>query len=120
MMELDLRDAMVREAPADRLKLLTEQKKIWIDYYGTRHFVNLMPIRYVRNLRRWLARRALINHERYIWRYYIKVGHPYGDAANDAFEEAANLAMDEKPRVWLRQQPLYRQLLIREWRARGK
>jgi len=121
-MKLDLSDAnlTLKPAKADRLTLITCQKKFWIDFNGTQHYVNLMPINYVRNLRRWMKKRAYLIHDYYLWRWYLGVHTQYmGDAAQDAFDLAASMAFDENPITWIRQQPLYRQLLIREWRARN-
>lgn len=109
-----------KPAKANRTRLITDQNVIWIDFDGKTQYVNLMPIRYVRNLRRWMAKRAEMIQDRYIFgEIAFASAFVSGMHANDEFDLVMSEVMGMPPRVWLREQPLYRQLLIREWRARG-
>lgn len=120
--ELDLSDAVIEQptVKADRLRLITNQKKIWIDRVGNTHTVNLISIRYVKNLRAYLLRNSGLYLESYLWRAFLGAPYPRGEVAQDAVESAIAELEEMKPKTWMKHQPLYRQLLLREWRWRRK
>lgn len=99
------------------LAALSDERCLWTDREGRVWAVDEMDASHVANLRRWLARRAeslKVAEEL----GFLSFPAPTADAASDAYEDAFDWLLRTPARRWLRESPLYRALLVREWRDR--